>query len=105
MMVAETGDLLRFNATGAEIVGKAPVGKVLIDQGSLEEVGEVVIRDRKHISEDGIVVSIVAINKQTGMIEQAPEMVIRGVGFIEETRLLLESKAPVGGPGNASTAG
>ena len=43
--------------TGAEIVGKAPVGRVLIDEGSLEEVGEVVIRDRKHISEDGIVLS------------------------------------------------
>jgi ribonuclease J len=92
IIVAETGDILRFSAAGADIAGKAPVGKVLIDQGSLEEVGEIVIRDRKHISEDGIVISIVAINKQTGMIEQAPEMVIRGVGFMEETRLLAESK-------------
>jgi len=103
IMVAETGDILRFNATGAEIVGKAPVGKVLIDQGSLEEVGEVVIRDRRHISEDGIVISIVAINKQTGMIEHAPEMVIRGVGFVEETRLLSESKELVVDTVNAST--
>jgi ribonuclease J len=92
IIVAETGDILRFNGTGAEIVGKAPVGKVLIDQGSLEEVGEVVIRDRKHISEDGIVIPIVAINKQTGMIENVPELVIRGVGFLEEARLLNESR-------------
>jgi ribonuclease J len=103
IIVAETGDILRFNTMGAEIVGKAPVGKVLIDQGSLEEVGEVVIRDRKHISEDGIVISIVAINKQTGMIEHAPEMVIRGVGFLEETRLLSESKELVVDTVNAST--
>ena len=103
IIVAETGDILRFNASGAAVVGKAPVGKVLIDQGSLEEVGEVVIRDRKHISEDGIVISIVAINKQTGMIEHAPEMVIRGVGFVEETRLLSESKDLVVGTVNAST--
>ena len=103
IIVAETGDILRFNATGAEITGKAPVGKVLIDQGSLEEVGEIVIRDRRHISEDGIVISIVAINKQTGMIEHAPEMVIRGVGFVEETRLLSESKELVVGTVNAST--
>jgi ribonuclease J len=103
IIVAETGNILRFNGNGAEIVGKAPVGKVLIDQGSLEEVGEVVIRDRKHISEDGIVVSIIAINKQTGMIEQAPEMVIKGVGFIEETRLLIESKALVVDTVNASS--
>ena len=103
IIVAETGDILRFNASGAAVVGKAPVGRVLIDQGSLEEVGEVVIRDRKHISEDGIVISIVAINKQTGMIEHAPEMVIRGVGFVEETRLLSESKDLVVGTVNAST--
>jgi ribonuclease J len=103
IIVAETGDILRFNASGAEVTGKAPVGKVLIDQGSLEEVGEIVIRDRKHISEDGIVISIVAINKQTGMIEHAPEMVIRGVGFVEETRLLAESKELVVDTVNAST--
>jgi ribonuclease J len=103
IMVAETGDIIRFSATGVEIAGKAPVGKVLIDQGSLEEVGEVVIRDRKHISEDGIVISIVAINKQTGMIEHAPEMVIRGVGFLEETRLLSESKELVLDTVNRST--
>lgn len=103
IMVAETGDVIRFSAAGVGIAGKAPVGKVLIDQGSLEEVGEVVIRDRKHISEDGIVISIVAINKQTGMIEHAPEMVIRGVGFVEETRLLSESKDLVVDTVNAST--
>ena len=103
IMVAETGDIIRFSSGGAEIAGKAPVGKVLIDQGSLEEVGEIVIRDRRHISEDGIVISIVAINKQTGMIEHAPEMVIRGVGFVEETRLLTESKALVVDTVQAST--
>jgi ribonuclease J len=103
IIVAETGDILRFSASGAETIGKAPVGRVLIDQGSLEEVGEIVIRDRKHISEDGIVISIVAINKQTGAIEQVPEMVIRGVGFLEETRLLAESKELVIDTVNAAT--
>jgi ribonuclease J len=92
IIVAETGDILRFGPKGADIVGKAPVGKVLIDQGSMEEVGEVVIRDRKHISEEGVVVTIIAINKQTGMVEHPPEMVIRGVGFLEETRLVAESR-------------
>jgi ribonuclease J len=92
VIVAETGDILRFGPDGAEITGKAPVGRVLIDEGSLEEVGEVVIRDRRHISEDGIVVPIIAINKQTGMMEIAPELVFRGVAFVEETRIMAESK-------------
>src|SRR5215510_5780708 len=92
VIVAETGDILRFGPSGAEIAGKAPVGRVLIDEGSLEEVEEVVIRDRRHISEDGIILSIIAINKQSGMMEIPPEIVFRGVAFLEEERLLNESR-------------
>src|SRR5215468_8602193 len=92
IIVAETGDIIRFGPAGAEITEKAPVGRVLIDEGSLEEVEEVVIRDRRHISEDGIILPIIAINKQTGMMEIPPEIIFRGVAFIEEERLLAESK-------------
>src|ERR1041384_4197445 len=53
VIVAETGDILRFGPAGAEITGKAPVGRVLIDEGSLEEEKELVIRDRRHISRGG----------------------------------------------------
>ena len=92
VIVAETGDIIRFGPAGAEITGKAPVGRVLIDEGSLEEVEEVVIRDRRHISEDGIILSIIAINKQTGLLEIPPEIIFRGVAFVEEERLLKESR-------------
>jgi ribonuclease J len=92
IIVAETGDILRFGPDSAEIVGKAPIGRVLIDEGSLEEVKEVVIRDRKHISEDGIILPILAINKQTGTMEIPPEIIFRGVAFIEQERLLVESR-------------
>jgi ribonuclease J len=103
VIVAETGDILRFSPYGAEITGKAPVGRVLIDEGSLEEVEEVVIRDRRHISEDGIILPIIAINKQTGMMEIPPEIIFRGVAFIEEERLLAESKQMLADTiGNAS---
>jgi len=92
IIMAETGDIVRFGPAGAEITGKAPVGRVLIDEGSLEEVAEFVIRDRRHISEDGIILPIIAINKKTGMLEVPPEIVFRGVAFAEEERLLAESK-------------
>ncbi len=61
-------------------------GRVLVDSGSLEEIEEVVIRDRKHLSEDGVVVPIVAINKHTGKIEAPPEIVTRGFLPSEEGR-------------------
>ena len=92
IIVAETGDIIRFGPNGAEIAGKAAVGRVMIDEGSLEEVEEVVIRDRRHISEDGIILLIIAINKRTGMIEIPPEIIFRGVAFVEEERLLAESR-------------
>jgi ribonuclease J len=92
IIIAETGDIIRFGPAEAEIVGKAPVGRVLIDEGSLEEVEEVVIRDRRHISEDGIILLIIAINKQSGMLEIPPEIIFRGVAFAEEERLLAESR-------------
>jgi ribonuclease J len=92
IIVAETGDIIRFGPAGAEITEKATVGRVLIDEGSLEEVEEVVIRDRRHISEDGIILPIIAINKQTGTMGIPPEIVFRGVAFIEEERLLAESR-------------
>jgi ribonuclease J len=71
IIIAETGDILRFGPTGAELAGRAPVGRVLIDQGSLDEVEEVVVRDRRHISEDGIVLPIIAIDKQTGRPDES----------------------------------
>jgi ribonuclease J len=92
IIVAETGDIIRFGPAGAEVTGKAPVGRVLIDEGSLEEVEEVVIRDRRHISEDGIILPVLAINKQTGTMEIPPEIIFRGVAFIEQERLLVESR-------------
>jgi ribonuclease J len=92
VIIAESGQIMRFSQTGAEITGKAPFGRVLIDEGSLEEVEEVVIRDRKHISEDGIILAILAINKQAGTMEIPPEIIFRGVAFVEQERLLVESR-------------
>ena len=50
-----------------------------VDSGSLEEIEEVVVRDRKHLSEDGVVVPIIAIDKHTGKLESQPEIVTRGL--------------------------
>ena len=92
VLIAETGDILRFDPAGAAITGKAPVGRVLIDQGSLEEVADLVIRDRRHISEDGIVLPVIVINRQTGEIESPPEVVFRGMTVAEDDPLVEECR-------------
>ncbi len=74
----ENGDVLVFDAGGARIAGKAPVGRVLIDDTRTGEVGDEVLRDRRHLAEDGLVVPVVAINKQTGALEGVPDIITRG---------------------------
>ena len=69
---------------GARIAGKAPVGRVLIDDTRTGEVGDEVLRDRRHLAEDGLVVPVVAINKQTGALEGVPDIITRG--FVMEDR-------------------
>ena len=79
VMLIESGDVLEFDELGARKAGRVNVGRVCIDSGSRTDVVEdLVIRDRRHLSEDGIVLPIIAINKLSGRVESTPEIVTRG---------------------------
>ncbi len=95
--VLETGDTLEIDAYGARKGERVTIGRVCIDSGSLDDVVEdIVIRDRRHLSEDGFVLPIIAINKHTGKSETLPEIVSRGfVSFDERTELLTEARLVV----------
>jgi len=92
VMLIESGDILEFDELGARKAGKVSVGRVCIDSGSRTDVVEdLVIKDRRHLSEDGIVLPIIAINKLTGRVETSPEIVSRGFaagedGFMDGAR-------------------
>jgi ribonuclease J len=92
VLLAENGDLLQFDERAARIAGKVPVGRILIDGTLTGEVADEVLRDRRHLSEDGLVVPVVAINKQTGALEGAPEIVTRGF-VMEDGQTLLADAA------------
>ncbi len=79
IFLLESGHPVEFTPDGSAY-RREPVaaGRVCVDSGSLEEIEDVVIRDRRHLSEDGVVVPIVAIDKHTGLIETPPEIVTRG---------------------------
>ncbi len=90
--VLETGSTLEIDEHGARKAGKVTVGRICIDSGTIDEVVEdVVIRDRRHLSEDGIVLPIVAINKHTGRSETLPEVVARGFSGAEDGSELIQS--------------
>jgi len=96
VLIAETGDRIQFSEEDASIVGKVPVGRIFIDEGSLDEVEEVVVRDRSHLAEDGIVLPVLAINKATGKLEGQLEIITRGFVFVDEDdSLMSDSKARV----------
>ncbi len=92
ILLVENGDVLHFDERGARVAGKAPVGRVLIDGTLTGEVGDEVLRDRRHLAEDGLVVPVVAINKQTGALEGVPDIITRGF-VMEDSQALLADGA------------
>jgi ribonuclease J len=79
IMLLENGKVIEFTEDGAYRRDPVTTGRVLVDSGSLEEIEEMVVRDRKHLSEEGVVIPIIAIDKHTGQVESAPEIVTRGL--------------------------
>jgi ribonuclease J len=78
ILLIEDGQPIEFTEDAAYRREPVTAGRICVDSGSLEEIEEFVIRDRKHLSEDGVVVPIIAIDKHTGQIESHPEIVTRG---------------------------
>jgi ribonuclease J len=95
-LLAENGDVVVFDDGGARIAGKATVGRVLIDDTRTGEVGDEVLRDRRHLAEDGLVVPVVAINKQTGALEGVPDIITRGFVMEDSPALLADGARVLG---------
>jgi ribonuclease J len=85
-IVIEDGDVLELSKNDARKHDKVTTGRILIDSGSNTDVVEdMVLRDRRILSEDGVVLVVLAINKRTGKVEQQPEVVMRGFGGADIT--------------------
>jgi ribonuclease J len=95
VILLEDGQAVEFTEEGALRRESVPAGRVCVDSGSLEEIEEVVIRDRKHLSEDGIVVPIIAIDKHSGRMESGPEIVTRGFLASEDGTEVLDGARAV----------
>lgn len=89
IILAEDGDVVEFDGAGARIVERVEAGKVFVDGKGVGDVRDMVLKDRLHLSQDGMVVTIVALNEKTGEIVYGPDIVTRGVVFEEESEVLL----------------
>ena len=91
ILVLEDGDILELSPQSAKITGKTSSGNVYVDGLSVGDIGSVVLRDRKMLSRDGIVMVIIAINRQTGKLVSRPDIVTRGFVDSRESKEMLEA--------------
>lgn len=90
IFVVENGTILEFTSDSAAIAGKVTAGKVLVDGLGVGDVGNIVLRDRRQLSQDGILIVVVTMDKQRGIVVAGPDIVSRGFVYVRESEKLLE---------------
>ena len=90
VFILRSCDVLELNARGAAVNGKVPVGAILVDGKGVGDVGNAVLRDRQHLSEDGIVIVAAMVEKETGELIGAPSIQSRGFVYMREADELIE---------------
>ena len=93
--ILEDGDVLELSAHSAQKISPVQVGKVFVDGLGVGDVGDVVIRDRRHLSEDGMVLVVMAIHQQSGELVAGPDLISRGFMRDEESEEVLENAKKV----------
>jgi ribonuclease J len=88
--VLEDGDIFELNQQKAKVTGKIDAGNVYVDGLSVGDIGSVVLRDRRMLSKDGIVLVVIAINQQTGKLNGRPDIVSRGFVDAQESKKMLD---------------
>jgi len=90
IFILHSGEVLELDDNGAEVIGKVPVGAILVDGLGVGDVGNKVLRDRQHLAEDGIVIVVFGIDKENQMLTSGPSVVSRGFVYVKESDKLIE---------------
>ncbi len=90
IFVTENGQMIEVGKKKASIVGKVTAGKVLVDGLGVGDVGNIVLRDRKQLSQDGIMIVVVTLNKEVGEVVAGPDIVTRGFVYVRESEKLID---------------
>ena len=90
LLLSGNGDRLRFDADGVKRLEPVEVGRIFVDGKGVGDVGKIVLRDRQHLGEDGLVLAVVAVDAQEKRLVSGPDLISRGFIFEEEQAPMLE---------------
>jgi ribonuclease J len=90
ILISEIGKVMEFTRDSAKITGTVPSGKVLVDGYGVGDVGSVVLRDRKHLAEDGVIIVVMTMSSHEGRLVSGPDIVTRGFVYVKESEELMD---------------
>ncbi|QXM05982.1 ribonuclease J [Crassaminicella indica] len=91
----ENGQVVEITRESARVCGNVPAGNILVDGLGVGDVGNIVLRDRKHLSEDGLMVVVVTITKEDGQVVSGPDIISRGFVYVRESEVLMDEARTV----------
>ena len=91
IFIPEIGSQFEMNGRACKLTATVPAGKVLVDGSGVGDVGAVVLRDRKHLAQDGMIVVVVNLNSDDGSVISGPDIITRGFIYVKESEALMES--------------
>ena len=95
IFILSNGGVLEFTSKTAKIGKSVPAGRVFIDGLGVGDVGNIVLRDRKHLSEDGLIIIVVALSSATGELVNGPDLISRGFVYVRESETLMDGARKV----------
>ena len=90
VFIISTGEVLEMNSEKAQVTGKVPVGDILVDGLGVGDVGNIVLRDRQHLAEDGIMIVVLGLDRDSGYLVSGPDIVSRGFVYVRESDELMD---------------
>ena len=90
ILMISSGDVLEIDEDGAEVVGKVPAGSVFVDGLGVGDVGNIVMRDRQHLAEDGIIIVVLTLQGGSGQLLAGPDIVSRGFVYVRGSESLMD---------------
>ena len=90
ILISDIGKVIELTPNSAKINGTVPAGRVFVDGYGVGDVGSVVLRDRKHLAEDGMIVVVVSMSGEDGSVVSGPDIITRGFVYVKESEGLME---------------